>query len=68
MLWIKKKELRNQPDDALKTTVGQLQLELNTERRKIASTGVASKSNRTRSIRRTIARINTILKERGAKI
>ena len=64
---IKRKEVRNMPDDALKTTLGQLQLELNTERRKIASTGVSSKSGKTRSIRRTIARINTILKERGAK-
>jgi len=48
--------------------LGQLQLELNTERRKVASTGVASKSGRSRSIRRSIARINTILKERGATI
>ncbi len=68
MLCIKKKDIRNLSVDALKTTLGQLQLELNTERRKIASTGVASKSNKTRSIRRTIARINTVLTERGAKI
>ncbi len=68
MLLIKKKDIKNLSEDALKTTLGQLQLELNTERRKIASTGVASKSNRSRSIRRTIARINTTLKERGAKI
>ncbi len=67
MLWIKKKEIRSQSEDVLKTTLGQLQLELNTERRKIASTGVSSKSGKTRSIRRTIARINTILRERGAK-
>jgi ribosomal protein L29 len=68
VLLIKKKDIKNLSEDALKTTLGQLQLELNTERRKIASTGVASKSNRSRSIRRTIARINTALKERGAKI
>jgi len=37
------------------------------ERRKVASTGVASKSGKARAIRRTIARINTIIKERGAK-
>jgi len=65
---IKKKEVRSLSEDALRTTLGQLQLELNTERRKTASTGVASKSGKTRSIKRTIARINTILKERGAKI
>jgi ribosomal protein L29 len=68
VLLIKKNDIRNLSEDALKTTLGQLQLELNTERRKIASTGVASKSNRSRSIRRTIARINTALKMRGAKI
>lgn len=65
---IKKKDIRNLSEEALKTTLGQLQLELNTERRKIASTGVSSKSGRTRSIKRTIARINTVLKERGARI
>jgi large subunit ribosomal protein L29 len=65
---IKKKEIRSLAEDALKTTLGQLQLELNTERRKIVSTGTASKSGKTRSIKRTIARINTILKERGATI
>jgi ribosomal protein L29 len=38
------------------------------EKRKVASTGVASKTGKTRSIRRTIARIKTLLTERGAKI
>jgi ribosomal protein L29 len=52
----------------LKTTLNQLVLELNIEKRKIASTGVSSKVVKTREIRRTIARINTILKERGAKV
>lgn len=54
-------------NDVLKTTLSQLQLELSTERRKIASTGVSSKTGRSRPIRRTIARIKTMLNERGAK-
>lgn len=65
---IKKKDTRALSNDALKTTLSQLQTELGIERRKIASTGVSSKSVKTRAIRRTIARINTILKERGAAI
>ncbi len=52
----------------MKEKLDQLVLELNIERRKIASTGVSSKVVKTREIRRTIARINTILKERGAKV
>ncbi|MCL5423908.1 MAG: 50S ribosomal protein L29 [Candidatus Marsarchaeota archaeon] len=45
----------------------ELALELAIERRNIAATGVSSKIIKVRSIRRTIARIQTILKERGAK-
>jgi len=65
---IKIKEIRALSDDSLKTTRGNLVLELNIEKRKIASTGVSSKVVKTKEIRRTIARINTILKERGAKV
>lgn len=52
----------------MRSTKSQLVLELNIEQRKIASTGVSSKVVKTKEIRRTIARINTILKERGAKV
>ena len=48
--------------------IDQLSLELSIERRKIASTGVSSKIVKNREIRRTIAKINTVLKERGAKV
>ncbi len=65
---IKAKDIRSLSDESLKTTLGQLALELNIEKRKTASTGVASKVVKTREIRRTIARINTILHERGAKV
>ncbi len=37
------------------------------EKRKIASTGVSSKSIKLRSMRRTVARIKTLLSERGVK-
>lgn len=68
MFPIKIKDIRTLSEDALKTTLGNLVLELNIEKRKIASTGVSSKVVKTKEIRRTIARINTILKERGAKV
>ena len=55
-------------NDSLKETKTQLLLELNIEGRKISSTGVASKTVKKQEIRKTIARINTILKERGAKV
>lgn len=48
--------------------LGQMELELSIERRKIASTGVSSKVFKNREIRRTIARINTVLNERGVKV
>ena len=63
---IKVNEIGALPDAALKQKLNELTLELGIERRKIASTGVASKVVKTREIRRTIARIQTILKERGA--
>lgn len=61
-------DIRKLPDSALKTNMDGLVLELNIEKRKTASTGVASKVVKTREIRRTIARIKTILKERGSKV
>ncbi len=68
MFVIKINELRAMQDAALKGKRGDLELELAIEKRKIASTGVSSKVVKTKEIRRTIARINTILKERGAAI
>ena len=68
MFVIKIGDLRALQPVALKSKRDELELELAIERRKIASTGVSSKVVKTREIRRTIARINTILKERGAKV
>ncbi len=67
MFRINVKELRSLQDSALKAKADELALELSIEKRKIASTGVSSKVIKVRSIKRTIAQINTILNERGAK-
>lgn len=64
---IKARDIRALPENALQSKLQELNLELGIERRKVASTGVASKAVKTREIKRTIARIKTILKERGAK-
>ncbi len=69
MLVIRIRDIRALPDNALKGKLNELNLELAIERRKVASTGVASKVVKTREIKRSIARIKTILNERkrGAK-
>ena len=67
VFYIKIKEIRALPDASLRTKLNELALELGIEKRKIAATGVASKVVKTREIKRTIARIQTILTERGAK-
>ncbi len=68
VFYIKAKEIRALSDNALKAKLDELGLELAVEKRKIASTGVASKVVKTRSIKKTIARMLTVLNERGAKI
>jgi len=67
VLIIKAKELRGLSDKELKTKLDDLNLEEAIEKRKIAATGVSSKVVKIRDIKRTIARILTILNERGAK-
>ncbi len=66
MLIINAKDMRALTSDNLKSKLDELRIELAIEKRKVASTGVASKVVKTKDIRRTIARINTILNERGA--
>jgi len=53
-------------DNELKLKIGDLNLELAIEIRKIKSTGVSSKVVKMREMKRDIARIKTILNERGA--
>ncbi|MEM3227378.1 MAG: 50S ribosomal protein L29 [Candidatus Micrarchaeaceae archaeon] len=67
MLIIKIKELRAMQDNVLKSKRNELMLELFAERRKIVATGVQSKVVKIREIKRNIARINTVFRERGVK-
>ncbi len=63
---MKIKELRGLSTEVLKARLGELVLESAIERRKIASTGVASKKGvKVKEMRRTRAQILTLLKERG---
>jgi ribosomal protein L29 len=64
---MKIKELRSLSKEALEAKLGELRLDVSIERRKIASTGVASKKVKLREMKRTMAQILTLLKERGAK-
>ncbi len=60
-------DLRSLTVDALKSKRQQLSLDLSIEKRKIASTGVQSKKVKVKELRRTMAQILTLLKEKGAK-
>ncbi|MDE1827629.1 MAG: 50S ribosomal protein L29 [Candidatus Micrarchaeota archaeon] len=59
------KDLRSLAPEALKAKLAEVRFELGIERRKIASTGVASKKIKSREMKRTIAQILTLLKEKG---
>lgn len=60
------KELRSLSNEALKAKLGELKLDFSIEKRKIVATGVSSKKVKVKEMRRTIAQILTLLKERGA--
>jgi ribosomal protein L29 len=64
---MKMNDIRSLQDEVLKVRLNDLGLELAIERRKVASTGVASKVVKIRDIKRTIARIQTVMNERGAR-
>ncbi len=66
MFSIKIKEIKALNENELKNRMNDLILELQIEKSKVASTGVSSKVVKAREIRRTIARIKTVLNERGA--
>ncbi|MGC9037138.1 MAG: 50S ribosomal protein L29 [Candidatus Micrarchaeia archaeon] len=59
------KDLRSLTPEALQSKLSQIQLDLSIEKRKIASTGVQTKKAKIREMKRTIAQIKTLLKERG---
>lgn len=67
MLIIRIKEIRAMQDNVLKAKRNELMLELFAEKRKIAATGVQSKVVKIREIKKSIARINTVFRERGVK-
>ena len=64
---MKMNDLRALSTEALNSKLKDLRLDLGIEKRNIASTGVASKKVKSKEIKRTIAQILTLLKERGAK-
>ena len=61
------RDLREMSSDALHNRLQQLNLDLAIEMRKIAATGTASKKIKVRELRRTRAKILTLLKERGER-
>jgi len=67
-MFMKIKELRSLSDDALKAKLDEVRLDLSIEKRRIASTGVSSKKVKVRELKRTVAQILTLLRERGVKL
>ncbi|MGC8662667.1 MAG: 50S ribosomal protein L29 [Candidatus Micrarchaeia archaeon] len=65
---MKIKDLKSLSNDALKTKLEEVRLDLGIEKRKIASTGVSSKKVKSRELKRTVAQILTLLRERGVKL
>lgn len=61
------RDLRNMPNEALKTKLHEVQFDLGIEKRKIAATGVSSKKVKVRELKKTVAKILTILNERERK-
>ena len=61
------RDLRQLSNDALMVKLNELRFDLGIEKRKIAATGVSSKKVKIREMRRTVAQILTLLKERGVK-
>ena len=67
-MFMKIKELRSLSNDALKAKLDEVRLDVSIEKRKIASTGVSSKKVKVRELKRTVAQILTLLRERGVKL
>ena len=67
MMFMHINDLRSLSPEALKAKLAEVSFELSIEKRKIASTGVASKKTKTREMKRTKAQILTLLKEKGVK-
>ena len=68
MIAMRMKELRPLSEAALKARLAELRLETAIEKRKVVSTGVSSKKVKLREMKKIIAQILTLLKERGVKV
>ncbi|MDE1846277.1 MAG: 50S ribosomal protein L29 [Candidatus Micrarchaeota archaeon] len=62
------KDLRALSKEALQAKLAEVRFELGIERRKIASTGVASKKVKQKEMKRSVAQILTLLKEKGVQL
>lgn len=60
-------DLRSLSTDVLKEKLNELRFDVGIEKRKIAATGVSSKKVKIREMKRSIAQILTLLKEKGVK-
>jgi large subunit ribosomal protein L29 len=67
MAILRKKEIRDLAPAAIDAKMEELYIELNSERGIVASGGKAINAGRIRELRRTIARMLTIQKEKAAK-
>ena len=65
---MKMNDVRKMSDDELKSRINELKLDLGIEKRKQVSTGVASKKNKSKEMRRSVAQALTVLRQRGAKL
>ena len=61
-------EMRQMEVDVLKNKLAELRNELRIDRGSVSSGGKASNPGRIKELRRSIARILTVLKEKGVKI
>jgi large subunit ribosomal protein L29 len=68
MAVIRVSELREMDVEVLKNKLAELKNELRVERGHIAGGGRATNPGRIKEIRRSIARVLTVLKEKGVKI
>ncbi|MEM3555341.1 MAG: 50S ribosomal protein L29 [Candidatus Micrarchaeia archaeon] len=68
MAVLRASELRQMDVDALKSKLAELKNELRVERGHVAGGGRATNPGRIREVRRSIARVLTVLKEKGVEI
>ncbi|HDJ96717.1 MAG TPA: 50S ribosomal protein L29 [Candidatus Aenigmarchaeota archaeon] len=67
MAILKAKKIREMSDNELKKKLSELRLELSKERGQVAMGGTVKNPGRIRELRKSIARILTILRERKIK-